>query len=152
MARRGFLARFTDAVKGFFRPPAESPGPPPPPPTPPPGGGGGGGGFFPPGDGSGGDGLTPENRIWRNRAIGPDEDNYVLQSDYRDLYENATAPLHLDAEEDARFWDEFLRAFYLTLNEKGSMPRDRFYRSIGIRKKDFEMDWQEWREIKRGTP
>jgi hypothetical protein len=68
------------------------------------------------------------------------------------LYQNATAPLQMSDAEENQFWDEFLRAFYLTSGEKGSLPRDRFYRNIGIRKRDFEMDWQEWREIKRGTP
>lgn len=145
MARRGFLARFTDALKGLFGGPQEPPRESPPAPGQPPRGGGD---FF----GGGDDGLTPENRIWRDRAIGRDEDDYFLQSNYRELYENATAPLQLDEAEDRRFWGEFLQAFYLTSGERGSISRDRFYRNIGIRKRDFEMDWQEWREIKRGTP
>jgi hypothetical protein len=150
---RGFFGRLQSAlgkvsgtlgrVFGAPEPPAESP--PPVSPT-------GGGDFFPPGGGTGGDGLTPENRIWDDRAIGNDRYNTGLQSDYRDLYENATAPLQLNDAEDRQFWDEFLRAFYLTSSESDHISRDRFYRDIGIRKRDFEMDWQEWREIKRGTP
>jgi len=58
----------------------------------------------------------------------------------------------MDDREELQFWDEFLRAYYLTRDERGSVTRDRFHRDIGIRKRDWEMDWEEWRELKRGTP
>lgn len=148
MARRGFLGRITDALRGLFGVPSpEEPPEPPPPPKPPeapvpPGGGGGGGGGF----------DNAPWRIWQEEAKGRDRYDTGAFNQWWDLYQNATAPLQMSDAEENQFWDEFLRAFYLTSGEKGSLPRDRFYRNIGIRKRDFEMDWQEWREIKRGTP
>lgn len=47
-------------------------------------------------------------------------------------------------------WDDFLRAYYLTSDEGGSIARDRFHQNTGI--PPSEIDWDLWREIKRGTP
>ena len=47
-------------------------------------------------------------------------------------------------------WDEFLRAYYLTSDEPGAIPRERFHQDTNI--PPSQVDWELWREIKRGTP
>jgi hypothetical protein len=72
--------------------------------------------------------------------------------DWLNLYNEGVEALELDRGEYLKFWDEFLQAYYLTRGERHSITRDRFHRNIGIRRQDWQMDWAEWREIKRGTP
>jgi hypothetical protein len=150
MARGGgFLSRIAkglgNAVKGlgdFFGvggepekpvlPPVPPPAPPPEPPRPP--------------------AITRENGIWQDVAKGRDRDDSDLMAQWFELYRNAVDPLILDDDEFYGFWRDFLKAFYLVSGERGSIKRDTFYRRIGVRKRDFQMDWQEWRELKRGTP
>jgi len=84
--------------------------------------------------------------------VGRDRRDPELFAEWRELYLNSVAPLQMGDREELQFWDEFLRAYYLTRDERGSVIRDRFHRDIGIRSRDWEMDWQEWREVKRGTP
>jgi hypothetical protein len=55
-----------------------------------------------------------------------------------------------DDEEVEEYWDEFLRAYYLTTGEENYVLRDQFHNDSGIPKS--ELDWDLWREIKRGTP
>jgi hypothetical protein len=52
------------------------------------------------------------------------------------------APAEVD-----RLWDQFLRAFYLTGDDEGSVPRNDFYADSGLTKR--RIDWQKWREVKR---
>jgi len=135
------LGRLAEGLGNWFgegepSPPPRAPPPPPTPPAPPP---------EPPA-------LTRENKIWREVAKGPDKRDTGTMADWFELYQNAVDPLDMDEGEFFQFWREFLRAFYLTSGERGSIKRDTFYRRIGVRKRDFGMDWQEWRELKRGTP
>lgn len=51
--------------------------------------------------------------------------------------------------ETEQYWDEFLRAYYLTSNESGSVPRSQFHRDSGIPPR--RVDWEEWRTLRRGT-
>lgn len=156
MARRGgilarigkALSRIGDALQDFFgvpeEPPPEpprrrfppEPEPPPPPPEPPP---------EPPL-------FNDEARIWRNVTVGNDRYDMDAMRDWLQLYEQGVGALDLPRDEFLQFWDEFLRAYYLTRAERGSLTRDRFHRNIGIRRRDWEMDWDEWRALKRGTP
>lgn len=53
-----------------------------------------------------------------------------------------------EAEEEG--WEEFLRAYYLTSDEPGAIPREQFHRNTNI--PQSQVDWELWREIKRGTP
>jgi hypothetical protein len=46
-------------------------------------------------------------------------------------------------------WDEFLRSYYLTSGEPGSVPREQFHNDTNI--PPAEVDWDLWRAIKRGT-
>ena len=48
------------------------------------------------------------------------------------------------------YWDEFLRAYYLTTHEPGFVTREKFSNDTGI--PGSEVDWDLWREIRRGTP
>jgi hypothetical protein len=73
-------------------------------------------------------------------------------ADWFNLYRNAVDALNMDEEDFFRLWGDFLKAFYLVSGERGSIKRDTFYRRIGIRKRDWEMDWNAWRSMKRGTP
>lgn len=143
MARRGFLGRVWDAVKRIITPPQEPPRrePPPGPPVPPPEGPGG----APPK-------FSDEYEIWRDITVDRDRQNPELFAEWRELYENATAPLMMNATEDLIYWRQFLRAYYLTLGERNSLSRRQFHMNIGVRQRDWEMDWEEWRELKRGTP
>lgn len=75
-----------------------------------------------------------------------------LMRDWLTLYSEGVDALELDSAEYNQFWREFLKAYYLTRGERGSIKRDTFHRHIGIRRQDWQMDWAEWREIKRGTP
>lgn len=153
--RRGFFRRIADSLAGAFdrltdffgesteepsrRPPdvfpPESPEPPrerPPPPAPP---------------------LErEETRIWRQRSVGRDKQDMDAYRDWLDLYTNSVEALDMNRADFLAYWDEFLRAYYLTRGERGSISRTRFHQDIGIRSRDWEMDWQEWREVKRGTP
>lgn len=47
-------------------------------------------------------------------------------------------------------WEMYLRAFYLTTGERGHMTRESFYNATGVPPSAIE--WDEWREIRRGTP
>jgi hypothetical protein len=149
VARGGFLARIRKTVRnvgraiGIVRPelPRHPPGPPAPPQPPPEGPGRG----APPR-------FNDEYQIWRDTAHGNDRRSPGLMGEWWDLYKNSVAPLQMDRDEELEYWEKFLQAFYLTSGERGSLPRDRFYRDLGVRKRDFGMDWQEWRELKRGTP
>jgi hypothetical protein len=142
---RGLFSRITNALGkafdrlgDFFGPGAEpAPVPPPAPPPPPP--------PSPPI-------LTRENAIWRDVTRGTDRFDSDLMRDWFELYRNSVEPLQLDEDEFYEFWRDFLKAFYLTTGERGHIKRDTFYRRLGVRKRDFGMDWQEWRELKRGTP
>ena len=151
MARGGgFLSRIGKALGNAIRdltdffggeaepepePPPSPPTPPPPPPEPP---------REPP--------LTPEQQIWRDITRGTDRYDSDQMREWLDLYTNAVEPLNMTDDEFREFWGDFLKAFYLVSGERGSIKRDTFYRRIGVRKRDFGMDWQEWRAMKRGTP
>lgn len=158
MARGSFLSRIGKTltgigkglagVLGFGERGADIPPPPPEPlrsPPPPPPGPPGGGRGAPPR-------FTQETQIWQDITTGDDRFNADLTSEWFDLYRNSVDPLELDEPEFYHFWGQFLRAFYLVSGERGSLSRDAFYRELGVRKRDFGMDWQEWRELKRGTP
>jgi hypothetical protein len=152
--RRGFFQRIADslagafdALTGFFGTPEETPEEPPrrppdffppepPPERPPP---------EPPSE-------RDELRIWRNRAVGRDKQDMDDFRDWLDLYNNSVEALDMDRADFLAYWDEFLRAYYLTRGERGSISRTRFHQDIGVRSRDWEMDWDEWRERKRGTP
>ena len=143
--QRGLFSRLTGALGkvftglgDFFERKAE-PGPPapPPPPSPP----------VPPPTG-----LTRESRIWRDVAKGNDRYDSGQMSEWFEMYRNAVDPLQLDDDEFDQFWEEFLRAYYLTTGERGHIKRDRFHRDLGVQARDWEMDWEEWRQLKRGTP
>jgi hypothetical protein len=71
--------------------------------------------------------------------------NYL---EWRELYDHLSVIFDTD-EEIEHYWDQFLRAFYLTSSEPGSVSRQRFYRNTGIPAN--QIDWDLWREIKRGT-
>lgn len=152
MARGGFLSRIGKAltgigeglarVLGFGKEPAEPPELPEP-------------RYAPPRARAQADRPPRRSReleIWEDIAVGRDKGNGDLARDWFDLYRDAVTPLELDDDEFYHFWEQFLRAFYLTSGERESLPRDEFYQELGVRKRDFGMDWQEWREIKRGTP
>lgn|SRR6185312_1517613 len=49
-----------------------------------------------------------------------------------------------------RYWRQYLRAFYLTTHEPGHINRRTFYTQSGIPKREIE--WELWRQVKRGTP
>lgn len=153
--RRGFFRRIADSLTGAFdrltdffgkpeeaseepsrRPPDFFPPEPPPEPPPPP---------APPLE-------REELRIWRNRAVGRDKQDMDAFREWEELYTNSVEALDMDRADFLAYWDEFLRAYYLTRGERGSISRARFHSDIGIRSRDWEMDWQEWREVKRGTP
>ena len=53
-----------------------------------------------------------------------------------------------EAEEEG--WEEFLRAYYLTSDEPGAIPRERFHQDTNIPRS--QVDWGLWKQIKRGTP
>lgn len=53
-------------------------------------------------------------------------------------------------EAELNGWDEFLRAYYLTSDEPGAIPRERFHQDTNI--PQSQVDWELWRTIKRGTP
>jgi hypothetical protein len=151
MPRRGLFGRIADGLGKIFKglgdlfgegaepaPPAPPPAPPRPPVRPPP--------VEPPPE------FTRETQIWREIAKGRDRYDSDLTAEWFELYRNAVEPVMVDEEDFWHFWGEFLRAFYLTTAERGHLKRDDFYQRIGIRKRDFEMDWETWRELKRGTP
>jgi hypothetical protein len=75
-----------------------------------------------------------------------------LFREWHDLYRNSVEALDMDRPDFEYFWDEFLRAYYLTTHERGHVTRNAFHRNIGIRQRDWEMDWEEWRNLRRGTP
>jgi hypothetical protein len=80
--------------------------------------------------------------------------------DWRELYD----PLSVVAEVNRRdgsvdwvasypdieeIWDDYLRAYYLTTHEPGHITRDVFAARTGI--PNSAMDWDLWREMRRGT-
>jgi hypothetical protein len=54
-----------------------------------------------------------------------------------------------DNEDIEDYWDMFLRSYYLTSSEPGSVPREQFHNDTNI--PPAEVDWDLWRAIKRGT-
>jgi hypothetical protein len=76
--------------------------------------------------------------------------------EWREIYDplSVTFTYHdTDEENNAaieRYWDEFLRAYYLTTHDSGYVPRAQFHTDTGI--PDSQIDWDLWRSIKRGTP
>lgn len=72
--------------------------------------------------------------------------------DWRDLYESITIAFDDDSER-VKFFGEFLRAYYLTTAEPGHITRRKFHQDTGVpqRSKTW-MDWDAWREMRRGTP
>jgi hypothetical protein len=69
--------------------------------------------------------------------------------DWREIYDPLSIIFDGDAEVE-RYWNMFLRSYYLTSNEPGSVPRRRFHNETGI--PDSQVDWDLWRAIRRGTP
>lgn len=53
-------------------------------------------------------------------------------------------------EAELNGWDEFLRAYYLTSDEPGAISREQFHQDTNI--PPSRVDWEVWRNIKRGTP
>lgn len=78
-------------------------------------------------------------------------------SEWREIYDNFSATFldpsasnEVNNAEVERYWDEFLRAYYLTTSESGFILRRQFHTDTGI--PESEIDWDLWRSIKRGTP
>jgi hypothetical protein len=76
--------------------------------------------------------------------------------EWREIYDPmSTVFMYHDTEEEndeevEQYWDEFLRAYYLTSAEPGNVSRDQFHRDTGI--PESRIDWDLWKNIKRGTP
>lgn len=78
-------------------------------------------------------------------------------SEWREIYDSFSATFldpsasnEVNNAEVERYWDEFLRAYYLTTSESGFIFRRQFHADTGI--PESEIDWDLWRSIKRGTP
>jgi hypothetical protein len=85
-------------------------------------------------------------RIKRLAGDTPDDTGYL---DWREVYDPLSIIFDGDAEVE-RYWDMFLRAFYLTTHEPGFVLRDDFYNATGV--PPSEVDWDLWRQMRRGTP
>lgn len=71
--------------------------------------------------------------------------------DYKEIfYDTGVLSVEEDQDEIVQLWDQFLRAFYLTTNESGSVSRSDWYAASGLHRD--RIDWAAWREVKRGTP
>jgi hypothetical protein len=76
--------------------------------------------------------------------------------EWREVYDPMSLSLRYtgnDEEDDENvetYWDEFLRAYYLTSAEPGSVSREQFHQDTGI--PESRIDWGLWKSIKRGTP
>jgi hypothetical protein len=69
--------------------------------------------------------------------------------DWREIYD----PLSIifdTPQQVERYWDRFLRAYYLTTHDAGFERRETFHNDTGI--PYGEMDWDLWRMMRRGTP
>lgn len=72
--------------------------------------------------------------------------------EWRELYDPLGQIFRYHGDRDAddaeveNYWDEFLRAYYLTTADPGHVPRERFHSDTGI--PQSEVDWDLWREIK----
>jgi hypothetical protein len=137
-ARKGFFRRLIERIGEFFEGPPEKPLPPPPPNPPP------SGPDYPAED--------QDVRIWRQVVIGDDRINLYLYDEWHQLFLDSVAALELDNDEREDFWEKFLRSFYLTTRESGHIRRSEYYADLGVRQRDYDLDWEEWRELKRGTP
>jgi hypothetical protein len=69
--------------------------------------------------------------------------------EWRELYD-PLAVIFDDYGEIEFYWSEFLGAYYLTTSESGHVNRKQFHRETGI--PQSEIDWELWKELKRGTP
>jgi hypothetical protein len=143
MARKGLFGRIFDRIlhpfKGAPEPSEPEPEPSEPilPPKPPLGGGG----ERPPDD--------HEQRmqdIFENITGGLTGHNYL---EWRELYDPMSVIFDDDSETE-EYWEQFLRAYYLASSEAGSVSRDQFHRETGIPRS--ELDWELWRNLRRGTP
>jgi hypothetical protein len=75
----------------------------------------------------------------------PRHDNY---RDWRELFDDTGVEIVEDnPREIERLWNEFLRAFYLTSDEEGSIARDIYYADSGLG--SDRIDWEVFREIKK---
>jgi hypothetical protein len=76
--------------------------------------------------------------------------------EWREIYDPmSTVFMYHDTEEEndeevEQYWDEFLRAYYLASAEPGSVSREQFHQDTGI--PSSQVDWDLWKQIKRGTP
>jgi hypothetical protein len=147
--RRGILRRIADALTEFFGGPAEptptrEPVPEPEPPLRP----------LPPRE------PPVTGHESRMRGIFENIAGTLTGTDYlewRQVYDQFSATFidesasrEVNDAEVERYWDEFLRAYYLTSDEYGSVPRRQFHSDTGIPRS--EIDWDLWQQIKRGTP
>lgn len=74
--------------------------------------------------------------------------SYTGYLDWRELYDPISIIFDGDAQVE-RYWSQFLRAFYLTTKESGHIKRQTFYNNTGV--PPSEIDWELWRELRRGT-
>lgn len=111
----------------------------------------------------GGDVIRTESRhevrmrqIFENITRPTHDKGSGTYEDWRDIYDPMSVNFIDESDADAtareteQYWDEFLRSYYLTSHESGSVPRDQFHRDSGIPRR--RVDWEEWRNSKRGTP
>jgi hypothetical protein len=68
--------------------------------------------------------------------------------EWRDFFEDTGITLtEDDNREIERLFSEFLRAFYLTSDNRDSFPRDDYYADSGLG--SDRIDWERFREIKK---
>jgi len=143
MARKSFLARIADRVRKFFSGPSQPVQQEEPPtiPQPPIGGG-------PPITGDDLELDYNRREIWYDVTGIPDEFSDINQ--YWEIFVDSGAPIDVSYGRVNRLWRNFLRAFYLTLDEANGYTRDDWYEDADT--VPALIDWQRWREVKRGTP
>lgn len=136
--RRGFLRRVLDFFTGSQGPPEAASTPSQPPPQP----------------------ATPREQqaiqheqgmqaIYRQiRGLAHDPRNLIDYQDWRETFDHFE-PIFDGDEEIEQGWDEYLRAYYLTTDEAGHVPREDFHNDTGIPRS--EIDWDLWRALRRGT-
>lgn len=138
---------FTDKIRGFFRrivqivtgPPEEpKKEPPSEPPEPPP---------------IGGPGERTDEYDFRLRETWEDITNAPLfqMYDWLELWRDTGVELIEDDEDTlVQWWEDFLRSHYLVSSEFGSMSRNDYYNEVGLGRN--RVDWEQFKDIKRGTP
>lgn len=85
------------------------------------------------------------SNVYRIAYGRPSQDGYA---DWRELFDEFSFIFDTYREIE-QYWDEFLRAYFLTTNEPGHVSRERFHNDTGI--PPGQIDWELWRLLRRGT-